>query len=88
MAKSAALRKKEQRAREAQHLIDVGASEIKLTIYRSTQEDLAYLQEAGDFEQAEEVITLLIKNTAQILKRDMSQINELLKIPLHGNKGR
>jgi len=88
MAKSAALRKKEQREREAQHLIDVGASEIKLTIYRSTQEDLAYLQEAGDFEQAEEVITLLIKNTAQILKRDMSQINELLKIPLHGNKGR
>jgi hypothetical protein len=88
MAKSAALRKKEQREREAQHLIDVGASEIKLTIYRSTQEDLAYLQEAGEFEQAEEVITLLIKNTAQILKRDMSQISELLKVPRHENKGR
>jgi len=88
VADSPATRKRKERARKAQHLIDVDAKVLKLVIFRSTQEDLAYLQEAGDFEQPEEVITLLIKNAAQILKRDMSQIDNLLKVPRHENKRR
>jgi len=83
VADSPAVRKRKERARKAQHLLDVDAKVLKLVIFRSTQKELAYLQEAGEFEQAEEVITLLIKNAAQILKRDMSQIKELLKVPCH-----
>jgi hypothetical protein len=84
MAVSAKDRTKAQRERDAQHLIDVGAKEIKLTAFRSTLEDIEFLKQAGDFEQLEEVLTLLVKNAAEIIKRDMSQLPILLKVPSHG----
>ncbi|MCJ8337609.1 MAG: hypothetical protein MJK10_03980 [Pseudomonadales bacterium] len=83
MAKDAAQRKREQREREAQHLLDVGAEDYKCTFFRQTLEDLGFLKTAGDFEQVDEVITLLIKNATQIIKRDMSQVDVLLKVPCH-----
>ena len=78
MAKSDA-----QREREAKHLIDVGAKEHRIMFYRTTLEQLEFLKVAGDFEQIDEVITLLIHNSSQIIKRDMSQVNKLLKVPCH-----
>jgi hypothetical protein len=83
MAVSAKDRKKSQREREAQHLIDVGAKDIKFTAFRSTLEDIEFLKQAGGFELTNEVLTLLIKNTTEIIKRDMSQIDVLLKVPCH-----
>jgi len=83
MAKTSAQRKREERERKAQHLINVGAKSYAIQLYRATQEELEYLKQAGGFDQDEEVIALLIKNAAEIIKRDMSQINVLLKVPSH-----
>ena len=54
--------------------------------YRATLEHLEFLKGAGDFEQIDEVITLLIHNASQSIKRDMSQVNELLKVPCHSRE--
>jgi len=83
MAKTAAQRKQTERQRKAQHLINVGAKSYTMQLYRATQEELEFLKQTGDFDQSEEVIGLLIKNAAEIIKRDMSQINVLLKVPCH-----
>lgn len=83
MAKSAKQRKREERERKAQHLINVGAKNYTMQLYRATQEELEFLKQVGDFDQSDEVIALLIKNAAEIIKRDISQINVLLKIPCH-----
>ena len=48
MAKSDAQRKREQRERDAQHLIDVGAKEHKVMFYRATLEHLEFLKVATD----------------------------------------
>ncbi len=86
MAKSDAQRKRDQRERDTQHLIDVGAKEHKIMFYRATLEHFEFLKVAGDFEQIDEVITLLIHNASQAIKRDISQINELLKVPCHTSR--
>ena len=86
MAKTAAKRKQEQRQRDAQHLIDVGAKEHQIMFFRKSLEDLEFLKTAGGFEQIDEVITLLILNATQIIKRDRSQLDELLKVPCHKNE--
>jgi hypothetical protein len=83
MAKTAAQRKQTERERKAQHLINVGAKNYTMKLYRATQEELEFLKQAGDFGQSEEVIALLIKNAAEIIKRDMSQTGALLRVPSH-----
>lgn len=47
MAKSDAQRKREQREREAQHLIDVGAKEHRIMFFRTTLEQLEFLKVAA-----------------------------------------
>ena len=83
MAKTAAQRKRDERERKAQHLSNVGAKSYAIQLYRATQEELECLKITGGFNQDEEIIALLIKNAAEIIKRDMSQINVLLKVPNH-----
>ena len=78
MAKSPAQRKKEQRERDAQRLVDLGAQALNMTIYNGTRLALDSLKLAGGFEQDEEVITLLLHNADKILKRDKSQLTNLL----------
>lgn len=81
MAKDAAQRKRDQRRREKAHLKSVGATEFKMPMYRGTSEALQEILEAGEFEEAAEAITVLIHNAAKLIKRDMSQFNELTSIP-------
>jgi len=83
MAKSPAERKQEERARKLLHLISVGAEEMQFVLFGGTRAALEYLKDAGQIEQDREAITFLIHNAEQITKRDMSRINELLKVPCH-----
>ena len=78
MAKTAAERKADQRLRDAKHLEEMGAEVITATIYKGTRLALDSLKLAGGFEQDEEVITLLLHNADKILKRDKSQLTNLL----------
>ena len=81
MADSPAERKRKQRIREAQHQLECGATEKTMTFYNGTLADLEYLKNVGGFTQNEEVITYLIHNAVNILKRDMSQLDNWLDVP-------
>lgn len=80
MPKDAAQRKRDQRRREKAHLESVGATKFEMTMYRGTSEALQEILEAGGFEEPAEAITVLIHNAAKLVKRDMSQFNELTSI--------
>jgi len=80
MAKTVAQRKAEQRKREEDRLKEMGAVVEQLTMYRSTQADLAFIKEVGGFEESAEAITVLIHNVAAIIKRDCHEKNNLLKL--------
>lgn len=78
MAKTAAERQADKRRRDARHLEEVGAEALNMTIYKGTRAALDSLKLAGNFEQDEEVITLLLHNAEEMLKRDKSQLTNLL----------
>jgi hypothetical protein len=78
MAKTPAERQADKRKRDKAHLAEMEQELIPLTVYKGTRASLDILKKLGDFEQDEEVITLLIRNADIILKRDMSQLNSLL----------
>jgi len=81
MAKSAKERKQDQRKREEDRLLEMGAVVEQLTMYRATQADLAFIKEVGGFEESAEAITVLIHNVAAIIRRDSHEKNKLLKLP-------
>ena len=54
-----------ERDRKAKH----GSRVIKLEVYRGTQDDIAYLMEAGGFDDEREMLTIIIKNLAKDWKR-------------------
>ena len=78
MAKTAAERQADKRRRDAKHLEEVGAEALNMTIYKGTRAALDSLKLAGNFEQDEEVITLLLHNADKLIKCDMSHLNNLL----------
>lgn len=80
MAKTDALRQKEKRERDKAHLAEVGAEPFSMLIYKGTAACLDRLQKAGSFSQRAEVLTVLIHNVDDLLKRDMSQKEILLSV--------
>lgn len=81
VAKTAAERKADQRKREEDRLIEMGAEVETITMYRSTLAELAFIKEVGGFEESAEAITVMIHNVAEIIKRDSHEKNKLLKLP-------
>lgn len=86
MAKSAAERKADQRKREAERLARLGHRVIPLELYQGTADALDRLCQIGGFEQAAEVITLLIHSADQIAQRDPSRFAELVSVTRHGGE--
>lgn len=84
MAKTAAERKRDQREREAARLKELGATEIKLTLYSGTSSALERIMASAGFEEAEEAITVLIHNAERLINRDSHEFKELTKIPGRG----
>lgn len=80
MAKTAAQRKADQRRREAEHLKAVGASNLSMTVFRGTSEDIQFLTKIGGFEQVAEMLTVLIHNARIEIERDTSQKDVLLNV--------
>ena len=77
MAKTAAERKQDSRANKASHLKLVGASEIKLTVYQSTRDQLTFINEHIGVDEDGDTLTRLIHAAYDLIKRDMS--HELIK---------
>jgi hypothetical protein len=76
-------RKRKERAAKKAHLQAVGAQDLKFTVYKSTSDALEQLVEFNECEEWQEVATLLIHNAAKLIKRDPSQLKELLRPERH-----
>jgi hypothetical protein len=78
-------RQRRRRARVAKHKETVGAHTInlKFEMYRGTGEALEFLRKEGDFEEVEEVITLLIHGAYLLSQRDPSRLQELYNVTCH-----
>ena len=68
MAMDNAEKQKAYRDRERDRKTKHGSRVIKLEVYKGTQDDIAYLMEAGGFEDEKEMLTILIKNEAKHIK--------------------
>ena len=80
MAKSAKQRKAEQRAREKQHLIDVGATSYTITAYRAEIEALERVMEFAEIEEVGDIFSRLVRNVDELSKRDPSQAKLMLSL--------
>ena len=81
MAKSAKERKQDQRKREAEHRAKMGSEIVPLEMYSGTLAELAFIKEAGGFEESAEAITVMIHCVAAIIRSDSHEKNKLLKLP-------
>ena len=63
-------RQQDKRNRDAAHRERVGAEVTKLTTYRGTRADWALMQQVGEYEEVEEVITLMTRYMAGMARRD------------------
>jgi hypothetical protein len=63
-------RQQAKRDRDAAHRDRVGAQVTKLTTYQGTRADWALMQQVGEFEEVEEVITLMTRYMAGMARRD------------------
>ena len=57
-------KQKAYRDRERDRKTKHGSRVIKLEVYKGTQDDIAYLMEAGGFDDEKELITIMIRNAA------------------------
>lgn len=80
MAKTAAERKRDERARKRAHLAAVGAAPFNMTMYRGTREALERIMAAGEFEEPAEALTVLIHNVDNLACSDVSQFRKLLNV--------
>ncbi|SIS88208.1 hypothetical protein [Neptunomonas antarctica] len=78
-------RQRRKRARDIAHKAAVGAHtiDLKFEMYRGTGEALEYLRKEGNFEEVEEVITLLIHGAYLLSQRDPSRLQELYSVTSH-----
>jgi len=61
-------KQKAYRDRERDRKTKHGSRVIKLEVYKGTQDDIAYLMEAGGFDDEREMLTILIRNAAKNMK--------------------
>ena len=67
MAQTAKQRKAKQRAREAQHRRDVGATLHTFETYRATEEALDRIKTFSDIKDLDEVFSTLIHNVDRLI---------------------
>ena len=68
MAMDNAEKQKAYRDRERDRKTKHGSRVIKLEVYKGTQDDIAYLMEAGGYTDEKELITIMLRNTAKDIK--------------------
>ncbi len=80
MSKTPAELQKNYRDRKRQTLIDNNARVIKYVVYPGTDADIKFLMKAGGFTDEREMLTILIRNSAGMIKFDGLIRPELLDI--------
>ena len=68
MAMDNAEKQKAYRDRERDRKTKHGSRVIKLEVYKGTQDDIAYLMEAGGFDDEREMLTILIRNAKDVIE--------------------
>lgn len=77
----ARIRKRKERQRDAAAALRNGATTITFDAYQGTQDDLALICAEGGFDQVEEAMTLLLRNVADLARRDSHAFKQLVKFP-------
>lgn len=80
MALTNAEKAKNWRDRERDRKTKHGSRVIKLEVYKGTQDDIAYLMDAGGFDDEKEMLTILIRNAAKNIETNGVKWNKLLDI--------
>ena len=83
MAKTPAERKRAQRNRDRANALKASATTLRLTLYTGTQQALERICAAGEFDEPQELLTLLIHNLDALANRDMSRFKEMTAAPRH-----
>jgi hypothetical protein len=74
-------RKRKQRLAEENAKVRAAAVPVTFEAYKGTQADLALICELGGFEEQAEAITLILRNVANLAKRDRHAFDEFIRIP-------
>lgn len=77
----ARIRKRKQRAAEAAAQLRGGAKSYALEAYTGTQGDIELLNQLGEFEEFQEMFTVVLRNLADLAKCDSHAAKQFLVIP-------
>jgi len=77
----ARIRKRRQRRREELATLRAASRPITFEAYQGTQADLALICELGGFEEPAEAITLILRNVAELGRRDHHAFEQFTRIP-------
>lgn len=74
-------RQQRKRTKDAAAAVRAEAQPITFEAYKGTQADLALICELGGFEEQAEAITLILRNVAELARRDCHAFAEFIRIP-------
>lgn len=77
----ARIRKRRQRRRQEHAALRAASLPITFEAYKGTQADLALICELGGFEEQAEAITLILRNVADLARRDRHAFEQFVSIP-------
>lgn len=77
----ARIRKRRQRRRQEHAALRAASQPITFEAYKGTQADLALICELGGFEEQAEAITLILRNVADLARRDRHAFEQFVSIP-------
>ena len=72
-------RKRAERKRIKDKRLAMGASKLKMEIYIGTQNELEQIRMAGNFDETEHAITLVIHGVAELSRLDPAAFRALIK---------
>lgn len=79
--RQARIRKRKQRLAEAKAALEKGVIPVSFDAYPGTAEDVATICDAGEFEEFQEAITLILRNVAELARRDRHAFAKFISIP-------
>lgn len=77
----ARIRKRKQRLAEAMAALQKGAVTVSFEAYPGTADDVATICDAGEFEEFQEAITLILRNVADLARRDRHAFAQFVSFP-------
>lgn len=72
-------RKRAERQRLKDKRLAMGASKLKMEIYRGTERELEQIRTAGEFDETEHALTLAIHGVAELSRHDPAAFRALIK---------